>query len=66
VSNEVAARARTTNQRIAERFAKLAHQQIQKSCAWIDSRMPAAAVIDKIEKLADGISVQVESEIGKS
>lgn len=62
VSNEVASHARMTNQRIAERFAKLAHAQIQKSCAWLDARAPASAVIDQLEKLADGISGQIEND----
>ena len=61
-SNEVASRARSTNQRIAERFAKLAHAQIQKSCQWIQDRVPATAVLDQLEKLADGISGEIDVE----
>jgi hypothetical protein len=60
VSNEVAAQAKKTNQRIEERFARLAHAQIEKSCQWIASRVPAMAVLDQLEKLADGISQMVE------
>ena len=54
LSNEVAARTRLTNQRIAERFAKLAHEQIEKSCAWLASR--ALAPIDHVTKAAREIS----------
>jgi hypothetical protein len=63
-SNEVASRARATNQRIAERFAKLAHVQIQTNCQWLDARVPAASVLDQIEKMADGISDEVGVENG--
>ena len=65
VSNEVASRAKKTNQQIAERFAKLSHAQIQKSCQWIDGRVPSSAVLDQLEKFADGISGQIEEEITK-
>jgi hypothetical protein len=60
VSNEVAGRAHLTNQRIAERFARLAHAQIQKSSQWIDSRVGTAPSLDRLEKLADAVSQQVE------
>jgi hypothetical protein len=59
-SNEVASRARLTNQRIAERFAKLAHVQIQKSCQWIAGRVPGASDLDRLEKLTDDIWGQIE------
>jgi hypothetical protein len=59
-SNEVANRARQTNQQIADRFAKLVHAQIQKSCRWLDARAPAGAILDELEKLADEISTLAE------
>jgi hypothetical protein len=62
ISNEVANRARMTNQRIAERFARLAHAQIQRSCQWIDNRVPAIAALNQLEQFADGISAQLEEE----
>ena len=37
LSNEVAARTRLTNQRISERFTALAHEQIEKIAAWLQS-----------------------------
>jgi hypothetical protein len=56
LSNEVAARTRLTNQRIAQRFAKLAHEQIEKTCAWLQSRAPATRALDDLEERADRIS----------
>jgi hypothetical protein len=53
LSNEVAARTRRTNRNIAERFEDLAHEQIRRSIAWIESRAPKLAEIDKIETAAD-------------
>jgi hypothetical protein len=60
ISNEVANRAKMTNQRIAERFAALAHSQIRRTCQWIEGRVPAATALDKIEQLADEISRMIE------
>lgn len=56
LSNEVAARTRLTNQRIAQRFAKLAHEQIEKTCAWLESRAPTLRMLDQLEQNADRIS----------
>jgi hypothetical protein len=66
VSNEVASRARMTNQRITERFAKLAHAQIQKTCQWLDARVPSAEVLDQLEKQVDEISAAVEKQSAAS
>jgi hypothetical protein len=62
VSNEVASRARMTNQRIEERFARLAHAQLQRTCQWIESRVPPTAVLDQLQKLADEMSEQIQDE----
>jgi hypothetical protein len=53
-----------TNQRIEERFAKLAHTQIQKSCQWIQARVPPTTVLDGLQKLADEMSEHIEKENG--
>ncbi|HET6247339.1 MAG TPA: GTPase domain-containing protein [Tepidisphaeraceae bacterium] len=52
LSNEVAARTRTANTRIADRFTKLAHEQIEKMCAWIDQQAAPARALDQMERAA--------------
>jgi len=56
LSNEVAARTRLTNQRISNEFAKLAHEQIEKMCEWLQSHAPATRTLDQLEEKADRIS----------
>jgi hypothetical protein len=56
LSNEVASRTRLTNTRIAERFAKLAHEQIEKTCAWLESRAPNSKALEQLQDRADRIS----------
>jgi hypothetical protein len=55
ISNEVSARTRKTNSRIAERFAELAQRQIEQYIAWIDSQSPSrreiAGLMEIVEKL---------------
>ena len=53
LSNEVASRTRQANRNIAARFETLARDQIRRSIAWIESRAPRLAEIEKIETLAD-------------
>jgi hypothetical protein len=49
VSNEVAAHTRQTNQKITERFARLAHEQIDRVCRWLNDRAPSQTAIDQLE-----------------
>jgi 50S ribosome-binding GTPase len=56
ISNEVAARTRLANQRINQRFAKLAHEQIEKTCAWLETRAPTSRALGELEEKADRIS----------
>ena len=50
LSNEVAARTRQTNQRITDRFARLAHQQIEKLCRWLDERAPTTKALHHLDQ----------------
>lgn len=53
LSNEVASRTRLTNQRIARRFEKLAHEQIQAACEWMDKRAASRPILEKLKRLAE-------------
>jgi hypothetical protein len=53
LSNEVAARTRRANRTIAARFERLAHDQLRKSIAWVESRAPKLAELEAIERMAD-------------
>ena len=59
LSNEVAARTRETNTRIADRFARLAHDQIERVVAWLDKRSPPPRVLDQLERTAQEASEMV-------
>jgi hypothetical protein len=48
LSNEVVSRTRQTNQRIATRFTALAHDQIERTCAWLANRTPPPKWIDAL------------------
>jgi hypothetical protein len=52
LSNEVASRTRATNARIAERFTRLAHEQIQRTVEWLDRQAPLTKTLDQLERLA--------------
>jgi hypothetical protein len=52
-SNEVAARTRQANRSIADRFAQLAHEQIERVVKWLEGRAPSLDVLDKIRKTAE-------------
>jgi len=52
LSNEVSGRTRSTNQRISDRFTRLAHEQIQRTCRWLDERAPSFKTIAQLESLA--------------
>ncbi|MBC8107784.1 MAG: hypothetical protein H7Z14_14425, partial [Anaerolineae bacterium] len=60
LSNEVASRTRETNRAINRRFEHLAHQQINRAVAWLDSRAPSKRVLDELKTLADRTSEALE------
>jgi len=49
LSNEVAARTRQTNQRITDRFTRLAHDQIERICRWLNDQAPTAKALEQLE-----------------
>jgi hypothetical protein len=59
LSNEVAARTRATNGRIAERFTRLAHDQIERTAAWLDRQAPTTKVLDQLERLSHEASEMI-------
>ena len=61
LSNEVASRTRLTNTRISQRFGKLAHEQIEATCAWLQSRAPAKRALDELDDRANRISESLSS-----
>jgi len=52
VSNEVAAHTRSTNARISDRFTRLAHEQIEKLCEWIDRQAPSPKSLEHLDRAA--------------
>lgn len=52
LSNEVASRTREANTRIAQRFTRLAHDQIERTCAWLDKLAPPNTVLDQLDRLS--------------
>ena len=56
LSNEVTARTRATNARIAERFAAVAHEQIERVCAWLDRQAPSTKTLAQFERAAEEAS----------
>lgn len=57
LSNEVTHHVRSTNRRIGERFARLAHVQIERLCEWIDQQVPSARALDRLEKSVEELHV---------
>jgi hypothetical protein len=55
LSNEVAARTRQANRAISLRFEQLAHEQIEKSIQWLESRAPKIETLEKLKKSAEAI-----------
>ncbi len=51
LSNEVAAQTRATNQRIEERFARLAHAQITRVCDWLRRQTPSPRQLGQLESV---------------
>lgn len=56
LSNEVAARTRLTNRRIADRFAELGHDQIRRTIDWIQKQAPSEAELDRIARATDDLA----------
>jgi small GTP-binding protein len=55
LSDEVAARTRATNTRIADRYEKLATQQIEKAVAWLTTLAPPARDLQQIGEAIDDV-----------
>src|SRR3954467_7661875 len=55
LSNEVTARSRAANARIAQRFTKLAEEQVERICKWLDTQVPSPAQLMKLERQADAL-----------
>jgi hypothetical protein len=53
LSNEVAARTRQANRSINDRFEQLAHEQIERAVAWLESRAPSSAALEKLRKASE-------------
>jgi hypothetical protein len=56
LSNEVSSHTRSTNSRIADRFTRLAHEQIEKSREWIDRQAPPQKALDQLERAANDMA----------
>lgn len=59
LSNEVAAHARQTNQRITERFARLAHDQIDRLSRWLNDQAPSQTALEQLERAMDSLRDQI-------
>jgi hypothetical protein len=53
LSNEVTARTRQANERIARRYARLVQDQIERVCAWLEEQAPSEQDLLRIETMAD-------------
>jgi hypothetical protein len=56
LNNEVTSRTRAANRAIGDRFAQLAHEQIEAACAWLDRQAPPGAALERLEDLAGEIA----------
>jgi hypothetical protein len=59
LSNEVTARTRQANLRIADRFSRLAREQIKIVCDWLDEQAPEPSAIARVTRRADEISEDI-------
>ncbi len=59
MSNEVASRTRATNRAIADRFTRLAHEQVNAMCQWLDARTPDARSIDALERATTDLEERI-------
>jgi hypothetical protein len=53
ISNEVASRTRQANQRIADRFTRLVHEQIERTCRWLDQRAVSIKTLEQLDGLVE-------------
>jgi hypothetical protein len=56
ISNEVNIRTRATNRRIDNRFERLAHDQIQRVCEWMDRQSPSMKQLDKLDEMVSELA----------
>jgi hypothetical protein len=56
MSNEVASRTRLANTRIEQRFAELAHDQIERACAWLDKQAPGKRMLEQLGKASEDLN----------
>jgi hypothetical protein len=56
MSNEVAGRTRLANTRIEQRFAELAHDQIERACAWLDKQAPGKRMLEQLGKASEELN----------
>jgi hypothetical protein len=56
VSNEVAAHTRSTNAQIADRFTRLAHEQLQRLCEWLDRQAPSQKALEHLDRAANELA----------
>jgi hypothetical protein len=66
LSNEVSARTRAANNAIANRFTRLAHQQIKSTLAWLQQQAPTTREIERLQSLADEISESLQTAAAKT
>lgn len=59
LSNEVSAHARETNQRITDRFARLAHDQIDRLTRWLNEQAPSQTALEQLEAAMDAVREQI-------
>ena len=55
LSNEVASRTRQANRSINDRFERLAHEQIVRALAWLETRAPTNAELDRLRRSAEAL-----------
>ena len=55
LSNEVASRTRQANRSINDRFERLAHEQIVRAIAWLETRAPTTAELEKLRRSAEAL-----------
>jgi hypothetical protein len=65
LSNEVTARSRAANARISERFTRLAEEQVERVCKWLDEQVPSLAQLIKLERQVDGLG-ELSAEAGNA
>jgi len=59
LSNEVTSHTRATNARIADRFTRLAHEQIESVCAWLERQAPSSKSLDQLQAAVEAARDQV-------